>query len=144
MIQIGEGLFDRDSIIAVLPQADPRQVSVCVKWGRIFRVTVPEGVDLREQLLRGGLIAPEEASPLLADELTPEETVELSEALANGFCWLAQDKDGKTYAYVGQPYRGDAMWMSDDDPVRLSGSYDFLDWEDPEPVEIGALLDGEV
>ena len=50
-------------------------------------------------------------------------------------CWVATDKDGKTFCYKDKPYRGNFFWIS-----KKSGCFeifpvDKLSWDD-EPAEM--------
>ena len=60
--------------------------------------------------------------------------------------YVARDKDGTLYLYLGKPFRGDTAFFSGIDVIILTRynfkrfglnehDYDFLKWED-EPVEV--------
>lgn len=145
MIQIGNSYFDRDSVIAVLPQPDGETVSVCVKWGRIFRVKIEPGERLDGILDRYGMLEPPaDLPPDPAGLLTDAEVVELSCAQVEGYAYVAKDQDGRVYAFKVMPEKRGAYWETpvgySIDPHRLLGDYACLSFEDKEPVEIAQLL----
>ena len=96
--------------------------------------------DLQAALIDAGLIADPDSE--LLPELTPEEEEELRHLYALGFTWMARDIDGKLYAYKDRPKPDGAYWAAADtsDYTRITGHFNFVDPQGPEPWLIQALL----
>lgn len=144
MIRIGNCFFDRSAVMAILPQDDGETVSVCVKWGRIFRVKIQPGEDLGRILDGYGLLDPAREPVEPGGMLTAEETFELSSALVEGFEYVAKDMDGRCYAFPVPPEKRGAYWEMPVgfslEPLRLLGSYECIDPDEDKPVKIAQLL----
>lgn len=72
--------------------------------------------------------------------LTDAEYVELQELREQGFRYIAQDNDGKIYAYVERPVKNAAYWEEGGDYERLDELYANLPDLDKTPLSITALL----
>ncbi len=141
MIKIGECYFSRDQIAAIKPCADGENADVYLVNGAVItaRVWTDEVQDL---LGRAGILqvvsSVEDFSIPTADELA------LRSAYEAGCLFVAKDKNGQVFAYKGKPKRGKIDWMysSDLTPLRLRGDFDFLSFEDEEPLDLDALFGG--
>ena len=82
-------------------------------------------------------------------ECSRAERIVLNGLVAEGFSFIARDKDGMLYAYGLKPYKDCGMWDSDSfsSAYRFDGIDDdlfsFIVWEDEHPRSIRELLEYE-
>ncbi len=108
--------------------------SITLHCGDTLRVPA-EG--LIEALTDAGVIAPLGAETIT---LTDAEFAELRDLREQRYHYIAQDADGKIYAYVEKPVKNAAYWEDGGDFVRLVEPYANLPDLDKTPLSITALL----
>ncbi len=67
---------------------------------------------------------------------TAEEQIALDYARVCGRKWIARDKNGDIFAYIGKPEKYHANWRNPKDPndwIKIDYSISFICWEDEEP-----------
>ena len=108
--------------------------SITMHCGDTLRVPA-EG--LIEALADAGVIASRGAEAIT---LTDAEFEELRDLREQGYTYIAQDADGKIYAYVAKPVKNAAYWEEGGDYERLDELYANLPDLDKTPLSITALL----
>ncbi len=79
-------------------------------------------------------------------EMTAEEKTLLQGMVLAGYKWAARDKCGKIYFYTSKPVKLIRLWHNDMcGQIPLFGNLPlcFIQWSDPEPINITELLDSE-
>ena len=67
----------------------------------------------------------------------------LYELAADGYKYLARDKDGKLFAFRHKPKYGGFYWDDPDPaPALQVDGLSFISEEDEEPTEISSLIEG--
>lgn len=72
-------------------------------------------------------------------EISREDEEKLEALLDAGFEYIAEDRNGYQYAYMGKPKKILSDWDFDGKCLSLSGldiEFDFISWSDEEPLEI--------
>lgn len=108
--------------------------SITMHCGDTLRVPA-EG--LIEALADAGVIASRGAEAIT---LTGAEIEELRDLREQGYKYIAQDADGRIYAYEDKPAKNAAYWEDGGDFVRLKEPYFNLPDMDKTPLSITALL----
>lgn len=142
MIKIGNCYLSESQIAAIQPSADGTRADVHLVNGGVLTVKVLED-DLRDLLGRTGIMQVVSAAEPLV--MSPSEEFELKSAYENGCLFVAKDKNGQVFAYKEKPQRGKIDWACASDlysPFRLRGDFDFLSFEDEEPLDLDALFGG--
>ena len=148
MFLLGNCYFREDSIAAIAP-AHRRQAefasdvdlgyNVHLIGGTVFHVDV-DADEVRRVLINLGIV---KVQPPVSVELTADKIDKLNKALADGFRYIARDKNQQVFAYVKKPTKGSGQWdqaSGDANPLRIKGDFSWLSWEDDEPTEIALLL----
>ena len=146
MIKIGRSYFNERQIAAIQPNIPGDHVDVYLMRGAVISEKVHED-DLQELLERAGLlVSVPEVDPLI---IPPTENAELWTAYEDGYLFAAKDKSGQVYAYKEEPEKGASEWIYTGEEAgtrRLHGDFDFLSFEDEEPLALHDLFgfrDGE-
>ncbi len=96
--------------------------------------------DLHQIMLETGIAYQPESGPEF--ELDGDEQMMLSKALADGYEWVARDKNGGIYAYRNKPVKRKSTYEDPrtPDPVRLEKDwFSEIDFNDG-PISISYLL----
>lgn len=141
MIRIGHTWVDMNAVSAICENRSESGYSLFLNSGRIIGLPDVTEEEVIRVLEACGLI--EGYAPATdMTVFTVDELVELEEVLRHGLRWIAQDVDGKTFAYRHKPEKGSTGWMDGTSTVlRLkAGDYDALSFDDSEPVDLKTLF----
>ena len=90
------------------------------------------------------LINPPEGEDPIRFILSDEELFEASELLAQGFSYMARDKDDKLFAFVSKPDYDGVYWSPQPEdelePALVEGAFACISADDDEPTAISDLL----
>lgn len=138
IVKLGDGYFDRDAIAAIA-KTGPLSAAVMLTSG--CKVDVRILGDLEDELIEAGILELVQ-EPTKEYDFTESEIVQLGESLRAGYRWAAKDRNLMTFAYATRPRKGNASWDAGESsiPLRLKGRFLGLDFDDPEPLNIKALL----
>lgn len=141
MIKIGDCYFARSQIAAIQPSGMEMSGTVYLVQGSAVSVKV-RADDLPELLAEAGLLYHAPAvDPIV---LSAGEHQSLWLAFEDGYRFAAKDRSGQVFAYKKMPYKGTSEWGcaadAGDDVRRLHGDFDFLLFEDNEPLDLDAFF----
>ena len=141
MIKIGHAWVDMSAVSAICENRSESGYSMFLNSGRIIGLPDVTEEEVVEVLVRCGMIDGLAVGIDMA-VFTVEELAELEEVFRHGLRWIAQDPDGKTFAYESKPVKLSSGWADSDNlACRLkAGDYDALDFEDAEPVDLKELF----
>lgn len=135
-IEIGEALIDSDRIAAVSPDLHAVGiVRVLLTNGKTVCIKAYMS-DVEDALTDAGLITSDDMS------LSANDIAALKELRAIGRNYIAKDKTGAVYAFIGPPVRCGAYWQpAEESSERAYRVYsDSFDWLPSEPA-IDAVAD---
>lgn len=140
MIKIGRSYFNESQIAAIQPSAAGDYADVYLVRGAVITEKIWED-DLQALLEEAGLLVSVPAvNPLI---IPPTENAELWTAYEDGYLFAAKDKSGQAYAYKEEPEKGTSEWIYTGEEAgtrRLHGEFDFLSFEDDEPLDLADLF----
>lgn len=152
MIWLGSKLVNEDCIASIEeaapdvymcgacdPNAEPALAVRLTSGDVLFvRCTMTDAV---EALERAGLLDAPETVGVAQLLFSKEELTEMREAYANGFRYVAKDKNGAVYAYIDRPSRSGAYWsVSDGKSTRLVCGYAALHYDEAEPYDMESIF----
>ena len=79
-------------------------------------------------------------------ELTDKEIEILNALKVLGYVWLARDRNSELYAFFNEPTKSYSVWDDDNEeeryyfPIKEKDLFNFIKWEDEEPIKIDELL----
>lgn len=149
LIKIGAAFLDPDEIQTVTPDRNEEHKQICVglKGGLICWI---EGTmdEAEAALIDAGVMIDPAADPKENEtpgpEMDAEERYRLEDLDADGYRYLARDKDGKLYAFRRKPVFEGFYW-SDPGPgnlgaVRVTEAFLSIGQDEEKPTEISRLL----
>jgi len=141
MVRIGHAWVDMNAVSAICEIRGESGYSMFLNSGRIIGLPDVTEEEVLQVLEACGLIEGD-APTIDMTVFTVDELVELEEVFRHGLRWIAQDSDGKTFAYETKPEKLSGGWADSDNLARRlrAGDYDALDFEDAEPVDLKALF----
>lgn len=141
MIRIGHTWVDMNAVSAICENRSESGYSMFLNSGRIIGLPDITEEEVVEVLVRCGLIDSCEVGIDMA-VFTVDELAELEETFRHGLRWIAQDVDGKNFAYLHKPEKRSHGWVAaGTQAFRLkAGDYDALSYEDAEPVDLKELF----
>lgn len=149
LVKIGSAFLDPTEIAAFMP-ADvydlydsDNSTHVCIVLRRGGSFWIEATMDEAEAaLIDAGVIEEPtyDSQPTLKDDEIPI----LEKLDADGYAWLARDKDNKLYAYREKPYYDGAYWNANASSIptsfHVANGFDFISVDDEEPWGIVQLL----
>lgn len=141
MVRIGHAWVDMNAVSAICEIRGESGYSMFLNSGRIIGLPDVTEAEVIHVLEACGLIEGD-APAIDMTVFTVDELAELEETFRHGLRWIAQDSDGKTFAYETKPEKLSGAWAATDNfACRLkAGDYDALSYEDAEPVDLKAVF----
>ena len=143
LTKLGDAFVDLHEIALAVPvDAGEPTVEIVLRSGCSCYVKCePEELEIR--LHAAGLFCHPE-DDLEAPELTDDELAKLRDLEADGYRYMARDKDGKLFAFRQKPEYDGAYW-NDPGPqnagvFRIYGGFNFIEKDADEPAEIYTLM----
>ncbi|MBQ6756801.1 MAG: hypothetical protein IJP43_07690 [Oscillospiraceae bacterium] len=143
MIKFGDNIIRADMIKVIQKCGDQILVRLRGEEYDLFaNISFDDAVDILTSA--GLLINPPAGEDPIQFILSDEELFEASELQAQGFSYMARDKDDKLFAFVSKPDYDGVYWSPKPDdelePTLVEGAFAFISADDDEPTAISDLL----
>lgn len=108
--------------------------------------TLAEACDVTKEKLFEMILAETEEKHETEVEITLLEKAILESVYAHGFEWIARDEFGNELdVFEHKPHKSSSYWYADHGDIRelhiFKDDFQFIKWEDKEPVHIPTLLE---
>lgn len=152
LVKIGNAFIDPAEIAAIAQYREgglteyekATQICITLRHGGSFWIDASMD-DAEAALIDAGMIECDEPEGSDLPDMTDEELAKLRDLEADGYLYLARDRDGKLFAFRRRPEYDGAYW---NDPsitaaagtLRIHDGFAFISEDAEEPAEIVALL----
>lgn len=146
MIKFGDNIIRADMIKVIQKCGDQILVRLRGEEYDLFaNISFDDAVDILTSA--GQLINPPAGEDPVQFILSDEELFEASELQAQGFSYMARDKDDKLFAFVSKPNYDGVYWSPQPEdelePALVEGAFAFISADDDEPTAISVLFSAE-